>query len=222
MIASRPFVPSARETSSWPARPFAATSARRARSRPCRRARRRSTSTSSPIRTPSATTSIQFVVPEFTCNCPLTGQPDFAHFTIEMVCDKLCIELKSLKLYFWSFRDVGAFHESGDQRRSSTTSSPRRSRASSASAARWNVRGGIYTNVVAEHRKKGWSAGARGRAAGRGRIRPRPRDRGQKCRARPTPRRLSRPTRSLQCDRSQHAGRSGRARRRLRPQPPPP
>ena len=54
---------------------------------------------------------IQFVVPEFTCNCPLTGQPDFAHFTIEMVADKLCIELKSLKLYFWSYRNVGAFHE---------------------------------------------------------------------------------------------------------------
>ena len=54
---------------------------------------------------------IQFVVPEFTCHCPLTGQPDFAHFTIEMVCDKLCVELKSLKLYFWSYRDVGAFHE---------------------------------------------------------------------------------------------------------------
>ena len=55
--------------------------------------------------------TIQFVVPEFTCNCPLTGQPDFAHFTIEMIADKLCIELKSLKLYFWSYRNDGAFHE---------------------------------------------------------------------------------------------------------------
>src|SRR5689334_15067276 len=54
---------------------------------------------------------IQFVIPEFTCNCPLTGQPDFAHFTIDMVADELCVELKSLKLYFWSYRDVGAFHE---------------------------------------------------------------------------------------------------------------
>ena len=54
---------------------------------------------------------IQFVIPEFTCNCPLTGQPDFAQFTIEMIADRLCIELKSLKLYFWSYRDEGAFHE---------------------------------------------------------------------------------------------------------------
>ena len=54
---------------------------------------------------------IRFDVPEFTCLCPLTGQPDFAHFTIEIVADKLCVELKSLKQYFWSFRNEGAFHE---------------------------------------------------------------------------------------------------------------
>ena len=54
---------------------------------------------------------IRFQLPEFTCLCPLTGQPDFAHFSIDMVCDKLCVELKSLKLYFWSYRDEGAFHE---------------------------------------------------------------------------------------------------------------
>ena len=54
---------------------------------------------------------IQFQIPEFTCHCPLTGQPDFAHFTIDMVADKLCVELKSLKMYMWSFRDEGAFHE---------------------------------------------------------------------------------------------------------------
>ena len=54
---------------------------------------------------------IRFEIPEFTCVCPLTGQPDFARFTIEMVCDRLCVELKSLKLYFWSCRDDGAFHE---------------------------------------------------------------------------------------------------------------
>ena len=98
---------------------------------------------------------IQFVIPEFTCNCPLTGQPDFAHFTIEMIADKLCIELKSLKLYFWSYRNVGAFHEKvtndivDDIVRATN---PRFVRIS----AKWNVRGGIYTNVVAEHRKKGW------------------------------------------------------------------
>ena len=54
---------------------------------------------------------IQFQVPEFTCLCPLTGQPDFAHFTIDMVADELCVELKSLKMYFWSYRNEGAFHE---------------------------------------------------------------------------------------------------------------
>jgi 7-cyano-7-deazaguanine reductase len=99
---------------------------------------------------------IQFVIPEFTCNCPLTGQPDFAHFTIDMVADRLCIELKSLKLYFWSYRDVGAFHEQVTNTIVDdivAATKPRFVRI----VARWNVRGGIYTNVVAEHRKKGWA-----------------------------------------------------------------
>jgi 7-cyano-7-deazaguanine reductase len=98
---------------------------------------------------------IQFQVPEFTCHCPLTGQPDFAHFTIDMVCDRLCIELKSLKMYFWSYRHEGAFHERvtnailDDLVRAAQ---PRFARIT----AKWYVRGGIYTNVVAEHRQKGW------------------------------------------------------------------
>ena len=54
---------------------------------------------------------IHIQIPEFTCHCPLTGQPDFAHFTIEYIADELCIELKALKMYMWSFRDIGAFHE---------------------------------------------------------------------------------------------------------------
>ncbi len=87
---------------------------------------------------------LQFQVPEFTCHCPLTGQPDFAHFTIDMIADKLCVELKSLKMYFWSYRNEGAFHEK--------VTNPRFARIK----ARWYVRGGIYTNIVAEHRKKGW------------------------------------------------------------------
>ena len=98
---------------------------------------------------------IQFQVPEFTCHCPLTGQPDFAHFTIDMVADQLCVELKSLKMYFWSYRDEGAFHE----KVSNTilddivaATQPRFIRIT----AKWFVRGGIYTNVVVEHRKKGW------------------------------------------------------------------
>ena len=99
--------------------------------------------------------AIQFQIPEFTCHCPLTGQPDFAHITIDMVADKLCVELKSLKMYMWSYRNEGAFHEKvtndilADIVRACA---PRFIRVS----ARWYVRGGIYTNVVAEQRKKGW------------------------------------------------------------------
>ena len=99
--------------------------------------------------------AIQFQIPEFTCHCPLTGQPDFAHFTIDMVADKLCVELKSLKMYMWSYRNEGAFHEKVtndivDDIVAAT--SPRFVRLT----AKWYVRGGIYTNVVAEYRKKGW------------------------------------------------------------------
>jgi 7-cyano-7-deazaguanine reductase len=99
--------------------------------------------------------AIQFVIPEFTCLCPLTGQPDYAHFTIDMIADALCVELKSLKNYCWSYRDVGAFHERvtneilDDLVRATK---PRYARI----VAKWNVRGGIWTTVVAEHRAKGW------------------------------------------------------------------
>ncbi|MEO7244275.1 MAG: preQ(1) synthase [Rubrivivax sp.] len=98
---------------------------------------------------------LHFDVPEFTCLCPLTGQPDFAHFTIQIVPDQLCVELKSLKLYFWSYRDEGAFHELvtntivDDLVR---TIRPRFVRVE----ADWFVRGGIGTRITAEHRKKGW------------------------------------------------------------------
>jgi 7-cyano-7-deazaguanine reductase len=102
---------------------------------------------------------IQFEVPEFTCNCPLTGQPDFAQFKIEMVADKLCVELKSLKMYFWSYRNEGAFHEKVTNTILDDivqATDPRFIRIT----AKWNVRGGIYTSVVAEHRKKGWKPAA--------------------------------------------------------------
>jgi 7-cyano-7-deazaguanine reductase len=102
---------------------------------------------------------IEFVVPEFTCRCPLTGQPDFAQFTIDMVADKLCVELKSLKLYLWSYRDVGAFHEKVTNAILDdivAATKPRFARI----RARWNVRGGIYTNVVAEHSTPGWTGRA--------------------------------------------------------------
>ena len=98
---------------------------------------------------------IEFEIPEFTCLCPLTGQPDFASFRIEMICDELCVELKSLKLHLWSYRDAGAFHEkvTNDILDAIVAATkPRFARI----VARWNVRGGIFTNVVAEHRKKGW------------------------------------------------------------------
>ena len=101
---------------------------------------------------------IEFEVPEFTCNCPLTGQPDFAQFHIEMIADKLCIELKSLKLYFWSYRNEAAFHERVTNQILDdivAATKPRFARI----IARWNMRGGIATNVVAEHRKKGWKPG---------------------------------------------------------------
>jgi 7-cyano-7-deazaguanine reductase len=98
---------------------------------------------------------IQFQIPEFTCLCPLTGQPDFAHFSIDIVADAWCIELKSLKMYMWSFRGEGAFHEKVTNDilgKIVEVAEPRYARI----CARWNVRGGIYTTVVAEHRKQGW------------------------------------------------------------------
>ena len=99
--------------------------------------------------------TIRFAIDEFTCLCPLTGQPDFARFQIEMVCDKLCVELKSLKMYFWSYRNEGAFHEKVTNTILDDivkATKPRFARIH----ADWNVRGGIYTDVVAEYRKKGW------------------------------------------------------------------
>jgi 7-cyano-7-deazaguanine reductase len=98
---------------------------------------------------------IRFDVPEFTCLCPLTGQPDFAHFTIELVPDRLCVELKSLKLYFWSYRDEGAFHEKVTNQILDDlvrTIAPRFARIH----ADWSVRGGIRTYVTVEHRRTGW------------------------------------------------------------------
>lgn len=99
--------------------------------------------------------TIRLRVPEFTCLCPLTGQPDFAEFLIEYVPDKLCIELKALKLYMSSFRDEGLFHEAITNRILSdfiALLKPRFMRIT----ADFNVRGGIFTQVIAEHRQEGW------------------------------------------------------------------
>jgi len=94
-------------------------------------------------------------IPEFTCLCPLTGQPDFATLLLEYVPDRRCVELKSLKLYCWSFRGDGAFHEAVTNRIADDLVKALRPRHLRLEA-RFNVRGGIHTTVVAEHRKRGW------------------------------------------------------------------
>ncbi|MCX7174863.1 MAG: preQ(1) synthase [Proteobacteria bacterium] len=98
---------------------------------------------------------IHMEIPEFTCLCPKTGQPDFATLVLDYVPDKRCVELKSLKLYIWSFRDEGHFHEDVTNRILDDLAAalkPRYMRLT----AKFYVRGGIFTNVVAEQRKKGW------------------------------------------------------------------
>jgi 7-cyano-7-deazaguanine reductase len=104
---------------------------------------------------------IHMEIPEFTCVCPMTGQPDFATLTLDYIADKLCVELKSLKLYVWSYRDEGAFHEAVTNRILDDlvkATQPRYMRLE----AKFNVRGGITTSVIAEHRKKGWRESAAG------------------------------------------------------------
>jgi 7-cyano-7-deazaguanine reductase len=100
--------------------------------------------------------TIRMRIPEFTCLCPKTGQPDFATLELEYVPDRTCVELKSLKLYIWSFRDRGAFHEAVTNEIAdhlARTVSPRFLRLQ----ARFKVRGGIYTRVVVERRQPGWA-----------------------------------------------------------------
>jgi 7-cyano-7-deazaguanine reductase len=104
---------------------------------------------------PEGDYTIRMTLPEFTCLCPKTGQPDFATLELEYVPDRLCVELKSLKLYVWSFRDRGAFHEAVTNEIAGTLDAllaPRFLRLT----ARFNVRGGIYTTVVVERRRPGW------------------------------------------------------------------
>ena len=99
--------------------------------------------------------TIRMRIPEFTCVCPKTGQPDFATLHLDYVPEKTCVELKSLKLYMWSYRDEGAYHEAVTNKildDLAKATKPRFMRLT----AEWYVRGGIYTTVVAEHRAKGW------------------------------------------------------------------
>ncbi len=100
---------------------------------------------------------IHMEIPEFTCLCPKTGQPDFATLILNYVPDKKCVELKSLKLYIWSYRDKGVFHEAVTNKIVDdlvTLLKPRYLHLTS----RFYVRGGIFTNVSVEHSKKGWKA----------------------------------------------------------------
>ena len=114
---------------------------------------------SKPSRTPRRERdyAIHMQIPEFTCLCPKTGQPDFATLPSTTSPDRKCVELKSLKLYIWSFRNEGAFHEAVTNRILDdlvAATQPRFMRLT----AQFYVRGGIFTTVVAEHRKKGWKA----------------------------------------------------------------
>ena len=99
--------------------------------------------------------TIEIESPEFTCLCPKTGQPDFANIYLDYIPDQKCIEVKSLKLYYWSWRNQGAFHEAVTNQILDdlvAAVEPRYMRV----RAEFNVRGGIYTNVVVEHRQSSW------------------------------------------------------------------
>ena len=101
--------------------------------------------------------TIRIRIPEFTCLCPKTGQPDFAELALEYIAAERCVELKSLKLYIWSFRDRGAFHEAVTNEILDTlarATEPKFMRLTGT----FNVRGGLYTSVVAEYRRPGWQA----------------------------------------------------------------
>ncbi len=101
--------------------------------------------------------TIRIRLPEFTCLCPKTGQPDFATLHLEYVPESSCIELKALKMYIWSFRDEGTFHEAVTNEILSdlvAACQPRFMRL----RAEFNVRGGVYTTVVAEHQATDWTA----------------------------------------------------------------
>ncbi len=104
--------------------------------------------------------TIRIRMPEFTCLCPKTGQPDFATLILEYIPEQNCVELKSLKLYIWSFREEGAFHEDVTNRILTdlvAATTPRFMRLT----AEFMVRGGIYTTVVVEHRAPNWQPAAR-------------------------------------------------------------
>ena len=108
-----------------------------------------------PNPTPEHDYTVRMSIPEFTCLCPKTGQPDFATLELEYVPDRTCLELKSLKLYIWSFRDRGTFHEAVTNEIADYLTralAPRFLRLT----AHFSVRGGIHTSVIAERRAPSW------------------------------------------------------------------
>jgi 7-cyano-7-deazaguanine reductase len=101
--------------------------------------------------------TIKITMPEFTCLCPKTGQPDFAKLFLEYVPDKKCAELKSLKMYIWSFRDDGAFHEDVTNQILDDLVSATNPKYMKLKAV-FNVRGGVYTTVVCDHKSPDWKS----------------------------------------------------------------
>ncbi len=105
---------------------------------------------------PSRDYTIHIESPEFTCLCPKTGQPDFATLKLEYIPDAFCVELKSWKIYLWSYRNEGGFHEDLTNKILDdlvAVLNPRYIRLT----ADFNVRGGIYTTITAEHQSPDWS-----------------------------------------------------------------
>jgi len=101
--------------------------------------------------------TIKITLPEFTCLCPKTGQPDFAKLFIEYIPNKKCIELKSLKMYIWSFRDEGAFHEAVTNQILDDLVNAANPKYMKLKAV-FNVRGGVYTTVVCDYKSPGWKS----------------------------------------------------------------
>ena len=105
---------------------------------------------------PSRDYTIYIESPEFTCLCPKTGQPDFATLKLEYIPDAFCVELKSWKIYLWSYRNEGGFHEDLTNKILDDLVellNPRYIRIT----ADFNVRGGIYTTITAEHQSPDWT-----------------------------------------------------------------
>jgi len=101
--------------------------------------------------------TIKITLPEFTCLCPKTGQPDFAKIFLEYVPDKKCVELKSLKMYIWSYRDEGAFHEAVTNKILDDLVSATNPKYMKIKAV-FNVRGGVYTTIVCDHKSPKWKS----------------------------------------------------------------